>query len=265
MDLAVYSQIVWRHKLVVLAGVALGVVLAVFSYYRVDVGAPPKLTPRKAELWQSSASVLLTQGSQVVPVPGVSDPGRLSALAGLYARLAMSDEVLRRMAQAGGAVGTFEAVPSIDRGSESVLPVVSLFGKGSTPERARGAVASGLDAFLAYVRDQQSSIPQRSRVKLRVLNSPQPAQLVVPRKKTLPIVVFLSVLMAAIASAFILENRTRSSLAEAAEPTPLDEPELRPARTGEVELRSASERAGDDPGSHAAEIERPAASARRWA
>lgn len=265
MDLAVYAQIVWKHKRIVVAGVALGVVLAVFSYYRVEAGVPPQLTPRKAEVWQSSASVLLTQGKQVVPVPGVSDPGRLSALAGLYARLAMSDEVLRRMAQAGGAVGSFEAVPSFDRDSDSILPVVVLFGKSSTPERAQAAVASGLAAFLSYVRDEQKTVRERNRVKLRVLNSPQPAQLAVPRKKTLPIVVFLSILMAAIASAFILENRARSPLAEGVRPAPLDEPELRSRRTAEVELQPASERTSDGHGDHPAELDQPAAPARRWA
>lgn len=289
MDLALYARVLLRHRQVLLVGVVLAFVLAIFSHYRVEMGIPPKLTPRKAEVWQSSASLLLTQRSQVVPVPGIGDPGSLANLAGLYARLAMSDEVLRRMK--GGSPGGFRATALVDRDSESVLPAVALLGTGSTPREARTTVARGLEAFLAYVRTQQGSvgISKRSRVELRVLNSPQPAQLLEPRKRTLPIVVFLSVLIAAIASAFILENRRRSSLLAEVEfasvgpekvelrPSPqgevelssavLEEVELGPAPQGEAELRPAphSEVAARSRPEDEIEPDRPTSSVRRWA
>lgn len=271
MDLALYAQVLWKHRWIVLAGAALGVVLAVFSYYRVEAGVPPKFTPRKAEVWQSTASVLLTQRSQVVPVPGVNDPGSLADVAGLYARLATSDQVLNRMQAVGRDGGSLEAAPSVDRNSEALLPVVVLLGTGSSAAGAQVFVASGLDAFLSYIEEQQETIPARSRVGLRILNSPQPAELVVPRKKTLPIVIFLSVLMAAIASAFVLENRKRASApADIADSATTGETELRPAPAAEVELRPAPQSAAPQKevaadGDGKVESERPAASVRRWA
>lgn len=255
MDLALYAHVLSKHRRILIVGAGLAVLLALLSYYRVDMGVPPKLTPRKAEIWQSSASVLLTQRRQVVPVPGVSDPGSLARVVGLYARLATSDEVLRRT-KGVAAPGTFQAVSSLDRTSESVLPVVTLSGTGTTPERARAVVASGMAAFLSYIKVQQVGVG-RNRVDLRVLNSPQPAALLEPRKRTLPIVVFLSVLIAAMALAFVLENRNRVPASADAE--------LPSRPREEVELRPASPPQGAEPIEDMTESEVHAASVRRWA
>lgn len=263
MDLALYARVLWRHWLILLAGAVLGIVLAIVSYYRVEAGVPPELTPRKAEVWQSSASVLLTQRSQVVPVPGLNDPDSLARVAGLYARLATSDEVLDRVKGGATAAGAIQAVPSVDRNSETVLPVVVLLGTGATAQEARRLVGSGLDAFLSYVEEQQRTIPVQSRVGLRILNSPQPAELVVPRKKTLPIVIFLSILVAAIGAAFVLENRAR--LRPGAEVAPTEERTPRGAFAKEVELRPAPTKDGAAAEPVEVEPERSAAATRRWA
>ena len=259
MDLALYTRVMLRHRFVLLGGVVLALVLAVFSYYRVDLGLPPKLTPRDAEVWQSSASVLLTQRSQVVPVPGVGDPESLADLASLYARLATSDAVVSKMPRAARAAGSFQAVPSVDRRSEVGLPVVTLVGISSAPRRAQLVVSEGLRVFLSYVRKQQglTGVPKKSRVELRVLNSPAVAVLVEPRKKTLPIVVFLSVLIAAIASAFVLENRRRvSPVAELELRSEPQELELQPAAQ-EVDLRPAPQEVELRPAAQEVEV-RPA-------
>lgn len=263
MDLALYARVLWKHRLILLAGAVLGVVLAVVSYYRVEAGVPPELTPRKAEVWQSSASVLLTQRSQVVPVPGVNDPDSLARVAGLYARLATSDDVLDRVKGGSTGAGTIEAVPSVDRNSETVLPVVVLLGTAATAQEARRLVGNGLDAFLSYVEEQQRTIPVQSRVGLRILNSPQPAELMVPRKKTLPIVIFLSILVAAIGAAFVLENRAR--LRPDVEVAPTEERTPRAAFAKEVELRPAPTKDGAAAEPVEAEPERSAAATRRWA
>jgi hypothetical protein len=240
MDLPLFAQVLRRHWLVLLIGFVLAVVLALSSYYHVAFGSGfPKLTPRKSEVWASSASVLLTQRSQVVPVPGVSDPGRLAALANLYARLATSDRVLRD-ANVGGSL---QANSPIGRTSQSALPVVTLQGFGATASQAKEVVSRGLSAFLAYVSTQQGSakIPAKARVQLRILNSPSNGVLIQPRKKTLPIVVFLAVLMAAIAAAFVLDNLKRKSQATELEPTGIKlgpESESLPAAEAEDEVET---------------------------
>ena len=258
MDLRLYLRVLARHKLVLVVGLVLALVLAVLSYYRVDaIGMPPSLEPRKAEIWQSQASVFLTEsgfpagrrtnplvtkqvGGQTVTVPRYNAPGSFTGLSPLYARLAVSDEVRRRIAKKGPPFGQFTAAPSVEgtSGLQVPLPIVSLFGKATSANGARVTVARGLAVFLTYVAERQSAagIPKNQRVQLRVLNAPQPAVLLEPRKKTLPIVVFLGVMIAAIAIAFVLENasRSRAPVEVVAEPERERQPELEPEPEQEV-------------------------------
>jgi len=228
MDLALYGRVLRRHKVVVVVGLALAVVLALLSYYRVGSdGMLPTLEPRKAEIWQSSANVFLTEsgfpagrltiplvtkkvGGETVTVPKYNEPGRFASLASLYARLATSDEVRERIVSKGPPFGEFSAFPSIES-SAGPLPIVLVLGRATSPAAAKTIVTRGLDAFISYVTEQQaaSGTPEDQRIQLRVLNAPASAVLLEPRKKTLPIVVFLAVVMASITLAFIFENASR--------------------------------------------------------
>jgi hypothetical protein len=160
-------------------------------------------------------------GNEVVLQSELNSPGSFTLLAGLYARLAQSDQVatLMRGDGQGPVTGRFTAIPTADTtySRAETLPMVSLFGTGSTPREAELTVERGVAAFLRYLRSQQAEaqIPSDKRVIVETINEPQPAQLIVPRKKTLPIVVFLAVLFATIALIFVLENmRPRASVSE---------------------------------------------------
>ncbi len=230
MDLALYARVLLRHKVLLLLGLLVAVGLAILSYDRVGLdGGKPTLTPRKAELWQSQATVLLTEpgfpagrrvldsatklvGGQVVAVPKFNAPGSYAGVVALYARLAESDQVRRRIEKSGPLAGSFQALATSDPLSpERLLPMVTLFGKASSPQVAQETVRRGMKGFLSYVRREQvaAGIPKRNRIEFQVINAPEPAILVAPRKRTLPIVVFLSVMIAAIALAFVLENSMR--------------------------------------------------------
>ena len=144
--------------------------------------------------------------------------GQFNGLASLYAQLAQSDEVLARIKANGGPLdGSFQAIPVSDS-SQAPLPIVALFGKAATAPEAQTTLARGLAGFLAYVRSSQEAagIPTKQRIDLQILNAPGQAILVEPRKKTLPIVVFLALFMATIATAFIFENKRRSAHGEEA-------------------------------------------------
>lgn len=86
--------------------------------------------------------------------------------------------------------------------------MLSLFGTGATPAIAIETADRGKDAFLRYLKTEQAQagIRQNKRVLVETINEPQRAQLIVPRKKTLPFVVFLAVLFATVALVFVLEN-----------------------------------------------------------
>ena len=52
----------------------------------------------------------------------------------------------------------------------------------------------------------RADTPATERVTIQQLARPKEAKLIVPRKKTVPVTVFLSVLVATIALVFVLEN-----------------------------------------------------------
>lgn len=60
-------------------------------------------------------------------------------------------------------------------------------------------------------RQTEAGIPANERIVLQVLETGANAQLLSPRKKTLPALVFMAVLAATLALAFVLENVRPSS------------------------------------------------------
>ena len=234
MNLRLYSAVLYRSRRLVLAGLLLAVVLAVFSYVRVSFDGGVDLTYRQQEVWESTATLHLTdRGFQLGRDPRIADPFRFTGLAGIYARLASSDEVRQISVRRGGPMsGKFFAVPDVGRG-EVALPTITTFGHAPSPSAAQRTVRRGTEGFIRYLKSNQSaaSIPPSERVRVMVLTSPSQPRLLVPRKKTLPFVVFLAVLTATIGLAFVLENvRPRAPGVRAAAQDPagvLPEPEVR--------------------------------------
>lgn len=286
MDLALYARVLSRHSAVLLIGCAVAFFLATTSYYRVTVdGVLPEFTPRKAEIWQSQANVYLTEkGFPAGSRAQYNNASRFTGLTGLYARLAQSDQVLKRIERSGPLPGAFQAAPVVDTTAGPVpLPVVALFGKAGSPARAKETLARGLNGFLGYVRANQvaAGIPESQRIELRIINAPESAILIEPRKKTLPVVVFLAVMIAAVAVVFILENASRNRTGVPLEalpelrdssrqesellPEPLREPRATPAPELRPEPRPARapELSAEQPS--APEPESEPAPVRRWA
>lgn len=228
MDLGQLLRVLYRRWYILTLGIVLAIVLAVLAYFQVSfVDGSPRLEPRKEQIWQSQGDVLLTEqgfpagrrtipleqlnvGSEVTIVPQYNDPFRYSGLATLYSRIAESDEVRARI---GPLNGSYDAIGGADTtyGRATQLPMVSFFGKATDAATAQQIAGRAMSGFVAYMQERQraAKIPENDRVLFQVLNAPQPAVLLEPRKKTLPIVVFLSVVIAAIALAFVLENARR--------------------------------------------------------
>jgi hypothetical protein len=232
MDLTLYGRVLWRFRWLVLSGILVAILLAVLSVAKVSSHG---LSYRKHEVWQSSTTILLTQhgfpwGRTVVPAsqPGATGgPGWLSGLTELYAQFANSDQVKELMLRDGAANDwALTAAPVIPTGSSSALPVIALAGLADSPTSAVRATLVGRSAFLQYVKSQQvlAAIPKGDRIDLQVLQNVTPPTLVQPRKKTLPVVIFLAVLSATVGLAFVLENarpRVRSVTSLAA-PEPVE-------------------------------------------
>ncbi len=188
MDLNLLLRVFGRFKFLLLAGVGLATAMAVLSVVRVDFSGSSPLQYRVHESWTSAATLFVTQEGfpwgrsildeviEIKPsknatpsyVPRFGDAGRYSGLAVLYAELAKSDEV-RRKVLAGAPPGTSyrpEAVRSSD--GSAVLPLIYMQGFGSTPAAAEAIANRASDVFRQFLQREQvaNRIPQEKRVEL---------------------------------------------------------------------------------------------------
>ena len=218
MDLSLFGRVVWRFKAIVLLGLSLALALSFLSYVKVDFGDGFKMTYREQEQWESLSTLFVTDprfrlgstGGGVDAEAEAAAAERMLALTALYMQLATADPVLRTMAEDGpidGLVQTFPITSTPD-GRGDPLPMMTFSAIASTPRGAHNLANRHIDAFLEYLREDQNRRRVRAadRVKVEVVRQPQMPVLLVPRKKTRPIVVFLTVAIATFGLAFVLEN-----------------------------------------------------------
>jgi hypothetical protein len=212
MDLALFARVIWRHKLVLVLGVVLAVLLGLLSYVR--VGTDGKITYRNAESWVSYETVAVTQ-------PGFTegrlndvgaDPNRLTLLATIYSHYIDTDAVHNLIWPHGASSGaSIEAAPVLAGGGTSnTLPIISIAAFSPSPAAAQQLAARTATALAGYIEGRQlkASVPFSDRVELQPVKQAlsNPPTLWQARSKSLPIVIFLTALMATFGLAFIREN-----------------------------------------------------------
>ncbi len=111
----------------------------------------------------------------------------------------------------GPLPGVVQAVPLVaTNGSDAALPMVAVRGLSTSPEKAVVVAQRASAAFQEYLEAEQGrgGIPSEQRVVLNEVRHPSLATAVLleGRSKTIPIVVFLTVMLAFVGLAFILEN-----------------------------------------------------------
>ena len=130
MNLVHVGQVLSRHRGLIIAGIIVSILAALFVYGRPGWDGKPSLTPRTPEEWRASSTLFLTQegfpAGRAVSSP--TDPGddqsRFQSLAVLYAELATSDPV-KALAEKGGKVdGEIVAEPVIYTIGQFATPVV---------------------------------------------------------------------------------------------------------------------------------------------
>ena len=212
MDLVVYARVLWRFKFLVAGGLLLAVGLAVLSIAKVTFAhGTPTLAYRKPLTYVSTSTVLITRRG--FPWGSLADAGgttQLNALSSFYAQLASSVAVKERLKLRPGEYGGISARPVIDpsSGSYGYLPMLNVDGYSTSPRGSIAMATQGTQAFIGYVIERQKAaqIPVTDRVVLQVINPALGASVVTPRKKTLPIMIFVLVVTATLGLAFMLEN-----------------------------------------------------------
>jgi hypothetical protein len=232
VDLPLYLRVIWRFRLLVALGTSIALMLAVLTVVRVSPSSP-HFAYRQSQQFSSESKVFVTQQGfpwgyasppTVTTTPQVdaaaeakllgpkqfADPTRFPSLAVLYAYLATSDPVKRIMLRSGPIDGAIVAAPVVvtQSGYGTTLPLVAIAATSNTPRRARALVIRATNAFRQFLETQQADnlIPSKNRVLLTVLARGDTPQLVKGRSKTLPLVVFITIITAVVGLAFLLEN-----------------------------------------------------------
>jgi hypothetical protein len=220
VDLALFFRVLWRFKAIVLVGLSLAFALAFLSFVKVDFGNGFKLTYRENAQWESLSTLFVTDprftlgattdGGPTDPDAAAAAMQRMLNLTSLYMQLATSDPVLREMAKDGPIDGVVQTFPitSTGDGRGDLLPMMTFSAISGSAERAHKLAGEHITAFIGYLRRDQDRrrVAQADRVRVEVVRQPQAPTLLVPRKKTRPIIVFLTVAIATFGLAFILEN-----------------------------------------------------------
>jgi hypothetical protein len=239
MDLQLVARVLWRFRILILVGFALALALSFLAMIRLDTsGGGMRFAYRDSEQWDSTSTLFVTArkfpwgsvlrpdeqpliqrpentpatdgaATDETPVAGI-DSAHLTALAGLYARLATSDPVLQLTTRGGPLNGLIQAEPLAagKNNSGDPLPMIGLSAISTSPAAAHDLARRHVAAFIAFLEQRQARarIPLDERVVVEVTQHPQPPVLLQPRKKTRPVIVFLAVMVAVIGLAFVLEN-----------------------------------------------------------
>jgi hypothetical protein len=219
VDLRLFTRVLWRFRLLLAAGCVVALVLSVMSVYKL-----PSLKPRTQPVYSSAATLFVTQSGfpwgsaiqQYAPSgSGNSTPngdlGRLTTLANLYVQIVNSDviktRVLRREPTALGVSATqnYYTSPTL---YSTPLPLLSISGMSTSKGGSVTTAQAGVAALDRYLKRQQiaNRIPNTRRVVLQEIQPPSKVIVVNPTKKTLPVVVFLTLMFVFVGLAFVLEN-----------------------------------------------------------
>jgi hypothetical protein len=224
VDLYLYARVLWRFRLLVVAGLALAIALATLSVLRIGTDG---VRYRDSRLWSANMKVEVTQrgcpecrlyaqysstgndstSTPVSPGQPVTDPARLATLARYYAQLLTSDPV-RMRADRSGVTGKIIATPIRDDQSGVILPYIDIVSISTTAEGAKKYAGASVRALGAYLLDLQrtNKVAAADRVIIEPIVVPEGATVFRPRPKTMPIVVFFAVMFATVGLAFVLEN-----------------------------------------------------------
>jgi hypothetical protein len=241
MKLQLYFRIAWRFKWLVGLGFLAAVGLAFMAMAKVTTAGGLQVHYRTDVVYQSEAILLVSQpgfpwgratptvgiGADALkpdPAGAVASQNRLTSIAVLYAQMANSDPVHALLMKNGVPVRRkdINAAPVVQAFSSvgPLLPLISITGNGPSKAIAESNARREVEAFLQFLSREQHSagIPKDQRVVVQVLNEAGPAKIVQGRKKTMSILVFLTVLIAVWGLAFMLDNlRPREAEEEGAE------------------------------------------------
>jgi formate-dependent nitrite reductase membrane component NrfD len=202
VDLRLYGRVISRFRWLVIGGFALALVLTFLTVFKVNLGGHPWLSWRSSKTYQATSKVLLTP---------TTDP---NVNATLYAQIVNSDVVRLPVLRKGPLGGTYLASAVSGGSTVGPLPIIEIDSTSTNPYSATRLARNLTNQFLSYLITSQATTRRSQRIHGQVITQPLRAVVTQGRKFTIPIVIFLSILVVALGLAFLLENlRPRSAVA----------------------------------------------------
>lgn len=268
MDLALFANVLWRSRLVVLAGFLIACAAAVFAIARVEINRNhPRLVYRDPVVYQSTVQMLVTQpgfpeGRSVfnttpitlpsgqVDNPTFADPSRFTELAALYSQLVMGNVESQRVfgsLKPPHHEAIIASPMTAPGGTSGVLPVIQITGVAPSPTKAVALANRAATSFSKYLAERQKAtgVAESDRVIIDRFAGPLRPTVYLPRKKTGAIFVFVLILMLTVTAVFIREKaRIRRTAAETAEEETADVEQLLHQQAEPVDSRKLGSLSG---------------------
>lgn len=213
MDLQLFLRVIWRFRVLVAFGLVAAIGLAALSVVKTQVRYQSKstlLVTQSGFPWGRAAEQFVPSGRSAAPATPTGDQTRLTNLASLYSQLANSDQVHAIVAQSGPIDGQITAAPIVPTFSSTgpTLPLLTITAVADSPRAATSLARRESAALQTYLRSHQDDahIADSNRVLVQVLRQPGGATVAQGPKLTLPIFIFLAVMIPVIGLAFVLEN-----------------------------------------------------------
>jgi hypothetical protein len=250
MNLARHAAVLWRFRAVTAAGLLLGIFLAILGSYSITTHG---LVARGTPTYGSQSQILITQngfpeGRVVLPTAPLTgstadgatpkvdpnqlefaDPNRFLALADLYTKLLVSDEVRGRIPEhPSPAQITASPLPAVS--GAPILPIIQLDVVSTSAAGATQLNRHTIEALRKVLEEQQAKndISPAQSVQIRTVSAPSPGALASGPSHTASILALLLCLIGTVAVTHIL-----ASLRPQGEPSEIDEVALDWALTGE--------------------------------
>lgn len=223
MNLLAYWQVLKSQRVVVLVGTAVAVLLAFMALVRVS---PSGIAYRSPPTYVATTTMFVTQpgfpwgrtvlneylkaqggGPNAQPVSKFADPGRLSYLAALYARLAGGDGVKKILDPTGKKSLRYQ-VDQVTTSDGTLFPLLNVSGFAASPKGAVVLANRVADALQTYVASNQNAgnIPAATRVSLPAVKRAEQAKVFEGVKYTAPLMLFVLAMALTIFIAFLRYN-----------------------------------------------------------
>jgi hypothetical protein len=219
VDLSRHLAVFWRYRVVTAVGLVVAIAFAVLAAYKPSSHG---LEKRGDATYSSASRLLVTQagfpeGRVVLPAPplgeaqspdsvGFADPARFMALADLYTKLILSDEVRRRIPE-HPTPAQVDASPIESVSGSPILPIIELVTTSGSSTAARELNVHTVTALQGLLKRRQATndIPIGERVQISILNAPSPGVITASPTHTASILALLLCLIGTIAVTHLLE------------------------------------------------------------